>query len=307
MQARPGSATIGGGGGGGGSAVPLPAPVSTMQGGALLGRATFTAVPPGRALLEDGGAVAAGSVSGWNVVTLGDVMSDGTWEWEVELVGGSNTCLYAVFEGPPRSDGLPNAPDANVLNASMAGTMRHIRGPSDQSGPPLRMRVGQRLRARYQCTQGTVEVSVDGGPSVRALDGVRRGDVRAGFFMSSSTRLRLCSFGRVDAPEAPSSAVRSFSARDCASVPLLIALLSWCALTAAACGADDNGRRLAATDSGHGAWWCRCCWRRRRREWPCGGWVMLLRFCSVAAHNQTVRNSVLLVMSFLNWQFVTKL
>ena len=190
-----------GGSGSGSSAVSLHASVSTTPAGDLRGAARFTAVPPGRALLEDSDTIAVGSVGGWNVVTLGDAMRDGVWEWEVEFVSGSTTCQLAVFEGPPRAAAgrLPNANDDNVLCTAIAGTMRYVRGAGESSGPSLGVHAGgQRLRVRYAAEAGTVDVSVDGRPAIRSLEGVRRGDVRAGFFLSGTSKIRIISFKCVE-------------------------------------------------------------------------------------------------------------
>ena len=156
-------------------------------------------MPPGRALLDERDSVAVGSVGGWNVVTLGNAMRDGTWEWEVEFVGGSSACLLAVFEGAPQAASrYPNSNDDNVLCTAMAGSMRYVRGASDRSGPDLGVRAGQRLRVRYVSEAGTVDASVDGRTALRALEGVRRGDVRAGFFLSGTSKIRLLSFKFVE-------------------------------------------------------------------------------------------------------------
>jgi hypothetical protein len=231
-------------GGGGVVAVPVPAGTTTPA----KGGAKFTAVPPGRALLEDGGAVAVGSVGGWNVVMIDDVMTDGTWEWEVEFVGGSNTCQLAVFEGPPSARSLPNASDANVLCTAIACTLRYIRGASDSGAPNLGVRAGQRLRMRYVSAAGTVDVSVDGRPTVRVLDGVRRGDVRPGFFLSATSKMRLVSFAHTDGA-AGGALVRGvlrlcLSSRKCACDPMTsfyarrrVPTASWSVLVAAAAGA----------------------------------------------------------------------
>lgn len=179
-------------------------PGMTPAGGPRCGGATFTAYafPRGRAHLEEGGSVAVGTAFPWTVVTVGDVMRDGVWEWEVELMGGwsSSQSMYAVFEGTPAS----NAPsDASALCAAMSGTLRYIRGANDEHASALNLSYGAHLRVRYEAAPGTVAVSVDGGSFVRALDGVRRGDALAGFFLAYSGRLRLCAFGRVDVPELP--------------------------------------------------------------------------------------------------------
>lgn len=165
--------------------------------GAKRARAVFTAVPPTRARLYCCGTLAVGRAYGWNAVTMGEAMTGGVWEWEVRLVGGSNTCQLAVFEGPPASTTLPNASDENVLCTSVACTMRYVRGASD-TGPSLGVRAGQRLRMRYVSEAGTVDVSVDGRPAVRAFDGVRPGAVHAGFFLSAGSKLRLLSFTRLE-------------------------------------------------------------------------------------------------------------
>ena len=210
--------------------IPLLAPAPA---GSQLGGATFTAVPPGRALLDERDSVAVGSVGGWNVVTLGNAMRDGTWEWEVEFVGGSSACLLAVFEGAPQAASrCPNSNDDNVLCTAMAGSMRYVRGASDRSGPDLGVRAGQRLRVRYVSEAGTVDASVDGRTALRALEGVRRGDVRAGFFLSGTSKIRLLSFVRTEGGAAGAAVRRSCACIVCASRVLVQVSLQGGALCA---------------------------------------------------------------------------
>ncbi len=123
-------------------------------------------------------------------------MRCGTWEWIIEFCGGSSSFWLAVFEGPPSPDHPLTDPHAL---RSRCDHLEHrcIRGVDESGAPKLDVQPGQQLRVRYVSAAGTVDASVAGRGVVRVFDGVRGGNVRAGFFLVNTTRIRLISFAHV--------------------------------------------------------------------------------------------------------------
>ena len=171
---------------------------------AALSRAAATAAPFTEVFeavqdveLEDGGTVARGCVrdGGWGVVTIGDGMRVGTWEWTVGWVDGGAAMMLAVFEEKPVS--RANCIDAHVLVHSFSIPIQYIRG-SACDAVELDMEAGMSLRLRYDGAAGTLDACVNWGADVRVFDGIRRGAVYPGFFLDDASRLRLVSYVRVD-------------------------------------------------------------------------------------------------------------